>query len=143
MPTHDLSPDAWFEQAAQDLRAAEHLLGGGYGAHATVMAHLAVEKALKGLFRERTETTPPVTHDLRYLVRRLRLDIGVDGWGGDLQNALDALGDVTLLALYAPDRPFGRPVSEQEDPARERVASAQTLVRWVQSKSGSRAHPDG
>jgi hypothetical protein len=143
MPTHDLPADTWFEQAVQDLRAAEHLLGGGYAPHATVLAHLAVEKALKGLFRERAGATPPPTHNLRYLVKRLRLDLGVDGWSHNLQDALDGLSDVTLLFLYAPDRPFGHPVSDRMDAARERVAHAQVLVQWMQSKSGSRPGPDG
>lgn len=134
---HDLSADAWYEQAVRDLRAAEHLLEGGYAAHATVIAHLAVEKMLKGLFREHTDTTPPVTHDLRHLVQRLRLDEGIGGWNADLQDALDALSDVSLLALYAPDRPFGHPVADVPDTARERMTSAQVLVQWAQRASGS------
>lgn len=123
---NDVSADTWFEQAEQDLAAAEHLLRGNYPAHATVLGHLAVEKALKGLIRRRTGEQPPVTHDLRYLARPLDLS-----WSRDRRDALDGLSDVSILTLYAPDRPFGHPVSDQEEPARERVADARMLMDWL------------
>jgi HEPN domain-containing protein len=123
---HDLNADTWIEQAERDLRAAEHLLGGGFSAHATVLAHLAVEKALKGLLRRQTGEQPPVTHDLRHLAGRVNRT-----WGRDHREALDTLSDVSILSLYAPDRPFGHPVSDQTDAARQRVADARMLVGWL------------
>ncbi len=126
---HDLDADTWIEQAERDLRAAEHLLGGDFPGHATVFAHLAVEKVLKGVFKKQKDETPPVTHDLRRLARRLDLT-----WNRDRQDALDGLSDVSILALYAPDQPFGHPVSGREDAARERVADAQMLVEWLGQK---------
>ena len=128
---HDLEADTWSEQARRDLRAAEHLLRGDFSAHATVLAHLAVEKALKGLFRRQTGEQPPVTHDLRHLARRVDRT-----WNRGRQDALDGLSDVSILALYAPDRPFGHPVSEQDPAARERVADARMLVEWITRSSG-------
>ena len=124
--SQDLDAATWIEQAERDLQAAEHLLRGDFFGHATVFAHLAVEKALKGTFKTQTESNPPVTHDLRHLARRLNLT-----WNRDRQDALDGLSDVSILALYAPDRPFGHPVSEREDAARKRVADARMLVEWL------------
>lgn len=123
---HDLDAGTWIEQAERDLQAAEHLLRGDYPAHATVLAHLAVEKALKGTFRLQTGENPPVTHDLRHLAQRVDVS-----WNRDRQDALDGLSDTSILALYAPDQPFGHPVSEQKSPARERVADARLLVDWL------------
>ena len=123
---HDLDADTWTEQAERDLRAAEYLLRGGFPAHATVLAHLAVEKALKGALTAQTDRTPPVTHDLRHLAGRLDRT-----WDRNRQAALDNLSDVSILSLYAPDRPFGHPVSDQEGAARERVADARMLVGWL------------
>lgn len=128
---HDLDADTWLRQARRDLQAAEHLLRGGFAAHATVMAHMAVEKALKGLFRRQTGDNPPVSHDLRHLARRVDLS-----WDRDRRSALDGLSDVSIVALYAPDQPFGHPVSEQETPARERVADARMLVDWMLREGG-------
>jgi len=123
---HDLDADTWMEQAERDLRAAEHLLRGDFPEHATVVAHLAVEKALKGVFKRQKDETPPVTHDLRHLACRLDFT-----WNRDRQDALDGLSDISILALYAPDQPFGHPGSPREPAARERVADARTLVPWL------------
>jgi len=135
MAHHTLTAEEWHRQSGRDLQAAEHLLQGDFPAHATVLAHLAVEKALKALYRDRTGQAPPATHDLRVLAKRLGLDRGADGWSADLQAALDDLSDTTLLALYAPDRPFGHPVSDAadtaQDVARERAAAARMITAWI------------
>lgn len=132
---HDHDAESWMEQAGRDLAAAEHLLRGSYSAHATVLAHLAVEKALKGVFREQKGAAPPVTHDLRYLARRVDLP-----WSRDRREALDGLSDVSIVSLYAPDHPFGHPVSENDAAARERVANARMLVDWLGQQ---REYPSG
>jgi hypothetical protein len=72
---------------------------------------------------------------VRHVARRLRIDVGVGGWSADQQSALDDVADVSILSLYAPDRPFGHPVSDREDAARERVASARLLVGWIQAQT--------
>lgn len=141
--THSqLAAEDWYAQARRDLRAAEHLLAGGYHAHATVLAHLAVEKLLKGRLKENGQSAPPATHDLRLLSERLGVDRSTDGWTADLQSALDALADVSILSLYSPDRPFGHPVSDEEEPARERVASARMLYTWLKQTGSSGESPD-
>jgi HEPN domain-containing protein len=71
---HDLDAETWMTQARRDLHAAEHLLRGDVPAHATVFAHLAVEKAMKGAFRRRTGKHPLVTHDLRHPARERMAD---------------------------------------------------------------------
>jgi HEPN domain-containing protein len=130
-----LSADEWWRQAGRDLRAAEHLLAGDFPAHASVLAHLAVEKAMKSVLRRRGEAVP-VTHALRRLADRLGLDAGAEGWSADLQDALDTLADTSILALYAPDRPFGHAVSDEgslsADAARQRVAAARTVIGWIE-----------
>lgn len=126
---HDHDADTWIEEAARDLQAAEHLLRGNFSAHATVFAHLAVEKVLKGLFRFQTGENPPVTHDLRHLARRVDVS-----WDRDRRDALDGLSDVSILTLYAPNQPFGHPVSNRRKAARERVADARMLVGWLRGQ---------
>lgn len=132
---HDYDADTWIDQAARDLDAAEHLLRGDFPAHATVFAHLAVEKALKALFRAQTDENPPVTHDLRHLARRVDVS-----WDRDRRDALDGLSDVSIVSLYAPDQPFGHPVSDREDAARERVADARMLVGWLTEQLDDVSH---
>jgi len=122
---HDKPVDEWLRQADRDFRAAEHLLGGGFFAHASVFVHLAVEKALKGLYRTRVEENPPVTHDLEYLVDRMRLTPP-----RDLREALDALSDVSILTLY-PDRLFQPDATCDEPSARQRLADGRALLDWI------------
>ncbi|NBB73051.1 MAG: HEPN domain-containing protein [Bacteroidetes bacterium] len=128
MPTrtrHDLSADAWLHQAERDLHAADHLLSGGFFPHATVIAHLAVEKALKGTYRARLGRNPPVTHNLQHLAERIDLTVPAD-----LREALDLLSDESILRLY-PDRLFQDAPDYDRDHARERVAAAHALLNWI------------
>ena len=37
------------------------------------MCHLAVEKAIKGLYYQRTKQIPPKTHNLVYLINKLKI----------------------------------------------------------------------
>lgn len=122
---HDKPADEWLRQANRDLRAAEHLLEGSFYTHATVIAHLAVEKALKGLYRAQTDENPPVTHNLQYLAERTNLTVP-----GDLRSALDVLSDESILNLY-PDRIFDRQQSFDREHARERITAAHALVNWI------------
>jgi len=127
--SHDLDAETWMEHALRDLQAAEHMLRGAFPVHATVLAHLATEKALKAVLREQTGATPPVTHDLRHLARQVEVE-----WARDHWDAIDALSDVSIVSLYAPDQPFGHPVSDREDAARERVANARMLIESVRKE---------
>ena len=122
---HDLSADEWLRRAERDLRAAEHLLAGGFFPHATVIAHLAVEKALKGCYRARLDRNPPVSHNLQYLAERIDLTVPAD-----LREALDLLSDESILRLY-PDRLFEDAPDYDRDHARERVAAAHALLNWI------------
>lgn len=124
-PRHDRSVDEWLRQSVRDLRAADHLLEGGFFTHATVIAHLAVEKALKGLYRARFDANPPVTHNLTYLADRTELSLP-----GDLRTALDLLSGESLLTLY-PDRLFEAEATFDRAHARERVAAAHALLTWI------------
>lgn len=122
---HDKPADEWFRQAGRDLRAAEHLLEGGFFDHATMIAHLAVEKALKGLYRARFDRNPPITHDLQYLADRTDLTVP-----DDLRDDLDRLRGESILNLY-PDRVFDPQRSFDRAHARERVSAAHALINWI------------
>jgi len=62
------SPEEWLNQADYDMDTAEYMLRGGRNVYAVFMCHLAVEKALKGLYQARLDRTPPKTHNLAYLL---------------------------------------------------------------------------
>jgi len=46
---------------------------GGRHFYAVFMCHLAIEKALKGLYQQNLQETPPKTHNLIYLLSKIGL----------------------------------------------------------------------
>ena len=66
--------EEWLKQAEYDLDTAEYMYKGRRYFYAVFMAHLAVEKALKGLYQRRFERVPPRTHDLIYLAEQMDLE---------------------------------------------------------------------
>ena len=120
----DASADAWWAHARRDLRAAEHLLQGGFDRHAAVLAHLAVEKALKAVYRQQHEAAPPASHDVAYLAEQITWP---NEAAHDRARALDALGNHGVVALY-PDQAFGPGLPDSESEARARLADAHSLV---------------
>ncbi len=60
--------EEWLRQSDYDMDAADYMYQGGRYMYAVFMSHLAVEKALKGLYFERRRETPPRSHSLVYLL---------------------------------------------------------------------------
>lgn len=119
------SATTWWTQAHDDLRAAGHLLQGGFARHALVLAHLAVEKALKAVYRAQHGAPPPASHDVTYLAEQV-------DWpreaAYDRARMLDALGDYGVVALY-PDQAFGPGLPHDLPTARARLADARLLIQ--------------
>jgi HEPN domain-containing protein len=72
-PMGDSRHEEWLRQAEYDLGTAEFMIRGGRYFYAAFMCHLAIEKALKGLFVFRLHKTPPRTHNLVFLVTEIGL----------------------------------------------------------------------
>ncbi|PEN14187.1 hypothetical protein CRI94_03865 [Longibacter salinarum] len=127
MPHRRLSSSDWWEQSRRDLRAAEHLLNEGFSAHAVALAHLAVEKSMKAILRDRSGEAPPVTHNLSELMVR----VGGE-WPADLARAIDELSRLDITLLYEPDAFFRRRLPDHFENARHAVADARSVVEWIQ-----------
>jgi len=61
----------WLKQADYDIDTAEFMFTGGKFFYAVFMCHLSVEKAIKGLYQRRLKETPPKTHNLVYLLKKI------------------------------------------------------------------------
>ena len=57
-------------QSDYDYQTAEYMFKGGRYVYTVFMAHLAIEKALKGLFQKKFTAIPPRTHSLIYFVNK-------------------------------------------------------------------------
>ena len=65
------SPEEWLKQSDYDLGTAESMFQSGRYFYAVFMAHLSLEKALKGLYQQRMGVVPPKTHDLLWLLDKM------------------------------------------------------------------------
>lgn len=66
-----LSPQEWLKQSDYDMGTAQAMFDAERFLYAAFMCHLALEKALKGLFQARLAEMPPKTHSLVYLLKRV------------------------------------------------------------------------
>jgi len=64
----------WLKQADYDIDTAEFMYRGQRYFYTVFMCHLAVEKALKGLWQQRLKETPPKTHNLIFLLAKAGLN---------------------------------------------------------------------
>lgn len=68
----------WLKQAEYDLDTAEFMAKGGRYFHAVFMCHLAIEKAVRGLYEQTLQETPPKTHNLLLLLDKIGLKPDAD-----------------------------------------------------------------
>jgi HEPN domain-containing protein len=61
----------WLKQSDYDIDTAEYMYNGGKFFYAVFMSHLSIEKAIKALYQERLKETPPKTHNLVYLLKKI------------------------------------------------------------------------
>ena len=64
-------PDEWLKQADYDMDTADYMFQGGRYFYAAFMCHLAIEKALKGIYRKKLSQEPPRVHNLIYLLNKI------------------------------------------------------------------------
>lgn len=68
----------WLKQADYDLDTAEFMAKGGRYFYAAFMCHLAIEKALKGLYEQKLQEIPPKAHSLLLLLDKIGLKPDTD-----------------------------------------------------------------
>jgi HEPN domain-containing protein len=67
-------PTEWFDQAEYDIETAKCLLDGRRYIYAVFMCHLALEKALKGLYTAKYDAVPPKSHNLLFFLEKINCD---------------------------------------------------------------------
>lgn len=63
--------EEWLKQSAYDIDTALYMYEGGRYIYAIFMCHLAIEKALKGLYFEKQGIIPPKSHNLIHLLNEI------------------------------------------------------------------------
>ena len=67
--------EEWLRQANYDMDTADYMFRGGRYMYAVFMCHLSLEKALKGRYAEKLGKEPPKTHNLLYLLEKMKLTL--------------------------------------------------------------------
>ncbi len=65
----------WLESAEEDLKVVDHLFEKGDYTWALFIAHLVLEKVLKGYYVKEVGKQVPYTHSLRYLAQQTSLEL--------------------------------------------------------------------
>ena len=92
------NPQEWMKQADYDMKTAEVMFDNKRYFYAVFMCHLSIEKALKGLYLERLKEIPPKTHNLVYLVEKIKLLLPEN-----LYDSVFALNRVSVPTRYPDD----------------------------------------
>lgn len=68
------TPEEWLKQADYDFQTAQAMLSTGRNVYAVFMAHLTIEKALKGIYHKKFGELPPRLHNLLKLLKMNELN---------------------------------------------------------------------
>jgi len=118
----------WLKQADYDFDTAEFMCTGGRYFYAVFMCHLAVEKALKGLYQQKLQETPPKTHNLLYLLERIGLT--PDQRKG---RALTRLNEANVTTRY-PDDIDSLQRSYTPENTMEILGQTQEILDWIKAQ---------
>ena len=123
------SSEEWHRQAEYDIDTAEYMLRGGRRLYAVFMCHLALEKALKGLYQVKLGKTPPKTHNLGYLLEQT----GVRAPQATLE-FLVRLNEANIAARY-PEDLAATQKAYPEPLVRTILGQAKEAMAWIRKQS--------
>lgn len=90
--------EEWLKQADYDIDTAEVMFHNGRYFYAVFMCHLAIEKALKGLYSKVLDDLPPKTHNLLYLLNKIGKRPGPE-----LEKFITRLNTASVATRYPDD----------------------------------------
>jgi HEPN domain-containing protein len=118
----------WISGSDYDWKTAQALFKAGKYPYALFMAHLSVEKLLKGLIVKETRDHAPFTHNLVYLAGKIALDFSKEQIA-----LLEEMNDFNLEARYPDEqREFYKKATKVF--ARRYLATTARLREWLKEK---------
>ena len=118
-------PQEWLTQADYDLQTAEFMFSGGRYVYTVFMVHLAIEKALKGIYQKKFNAIPPRTHSLIYFVNKTEV-VPAERIG----KFLVMLDQASVATRYPEDFVKLQGVYTQ-DVTKEILLQAKETIKWV------------
>lgn len=121
-------PLEWLRQADFDMDTAELIFGVGRFFYAVFMCHLALEKALKGIYTARLRKTPPKTHSLVYLIEKTRMEVP-----DRIYDYLYTLNRVSTQIRYPDD--LHKMLSDfDETKTRQLLVDGREALEWIKTR---------
>lgn len=120
--------EEWFSQAEYDLETAEAMFTAERYIYTVFMAHLSIEKALKGLYAKKFKENPEKTHDLIYLVKKIKLSLP-----SVHQDFLKILNDLSVPTRY-PDELQKLLKQYNKQRTTELLNQTKELLQWLKEK---------
>jgi len=122
------SPQEWLKQADYDIKTAEIMFDNKRYFYAVFMCHLAIEKALKGIYLDRLKEIPPKTHNLVYLVEKIKLLLPEN-----LYDSVFALNRVSVPTRYPDD--IQRMLKDyNEERTKKVIESGKEVLQWLKKQ---------
>lgn len=120
-----LDTQNWINMSEYDLETARHMLATGRFLYVVYMCHLALEKMLKAHVTEVTQSVPPRTHDLIYLVKQSGLALP--------QSHLEFIGKINnaSVPIRYPEDLQKMIAQYPEDVARDYLERAEEVIKWL------------
>ena len=122
------SPQEWRKQADYDIKTAEIMFDNKRYFYAVFMCHLSIEKALKGIYLDRLKEIPPKTHNLVYLVEKIKLLLPEN-----LYDSVFALNRVSVPTRYPDD--IQRMLKDyNEERTKKVIESGKEVLQWLKKQ---------
>ena len=115
----------WLKQAEYDIDTAEYMFTGGKFFYAVFMCHLSIEKAIKSLYQENLKETPPKTHNLVYLLKKI--DIKPPEKAGKF---IVRLNEASVATRYPEDIEELQKKYTKKD-VQNILAEAREVIEWI------------
>ena len=121
-------PEEWILQADNDIKTAEHQLSGNARFYAIFFCHLAVEKALKGLYFKKLNSAPPKTHNLLYLLKKIDIETSQE-----IREFLGNLQEAHITTRY-PEEYASLQKEFYPERVEKTIKDAKDAIKWIKEK---------
>jgi HEPN domain-containing protein len=120
--------DEWIRQSKYDYDTARTLFNSRRYVYAVFFCHLAIEKALKGIWQERHDEMPPKTHNLTFL-----LNESVVPMPADFEDFVHGLAQASIPTRY-PETLESLQKSFRRKDVVEILSRTKEVMRWVEKQ---------
>ena len=118
----------WLTQADYDFQTAQAMFSAQRYIYTVFMAHLAIEKALKGIYQKKFQSVPPKKHNLVYLLDKIEVKLPEE-----LSRSLVKLNQANIATRY-PEELTKLQSIYTEIVVREMLLSAKEILEWLKKK---------